>query len=238
MASEPGPGWWPESVSALIEVQRRLAMAAVEVGWRPGGRPPAVAGVFAVGPRGVGGSGRAGDPGWAAAVVRAGSCTLATATVRGRLHAPYVPGLLALREGPLLERALRALPRTPEVVLVDATGRDHPRRAGLALHLGAAMGLPSIGVTDRTLVAVAPDPGPEAGAVVEVRLDGELVGYRLRARAGVRPIVVHAGWQVSAEVALEVVRGLIRGARTPEPLRQARRLARTLRADDGGAPGA
>ncbi|HZV51124.1 MAG TPA: endonuclease V [Candidatus Dormibacteraeota bacterium] len=224
------------SVSALIELQRELA-AAPGVPWRPEGRPPAVAGVFVVGPRGVGGTGRAGDPGWAAAAVLAGPRLLATVAVRGRLGAPYAPGLLALREGPLLERALRALPRAPEVVLVDATGRDHPRRAGLALHLGAAVGLPSVGVTDRPLVATAPDPGPEAGAATELRLDGELVGYRLRARAGARPIVVHAGWRVSPQVALEVVRDLVRGARTPEPLRQARHLARTLRAREGGGDG-
>jgi deoxyribonuclease V len=217
MASEPDPGWWPESASALTELQRQLAVRAVETSWQPGDRPPRVAGVFAVGPRWRSGSGGAGDPGWAAAVVQVGPCTLAAVTVRGCLGAPYAPGLLALREGRLLEQALQALPQAPEVVLVDATGRDHPRRAGLALHLGAAMGLPSIGVTDRTLVAIAPDPGPETGAVAEVRLDGDLVGYRFRPRAGVRPIVVHAGWWVSAEVALEVVRGLIRDARTPYP---------------------
>src|SRR5579884_1144544 len=237
MAEASASRWWPGSAPALVELQRELA-AAVAAPWRPGDRPPAVAGVFVVGPRGAVGSGRAGDPGWAAAVVLAGPRTLAVATVRGRLGAPYAPGLLALREGPLLERALRALPLVPELVLADATGRDHPRGAGLTLHLGAVMGLPSVGVTDRPLVATAPDPGPEVGAAAELRLDGRLVGYRLRSRAGARPIVVHAGWRVSPEVALEVVRGLLRGARTPEPLRQARRLARTLRARDGSPEGA
>jgi deoxyribonuclease V len=63
----------------------------------------------------------------------------------GPAGGPYLPALLTLREGPLLEQAVRALPITPEVLVVNATGRDHPRRAGLALHLGAVLGLPSVG---------------------------------------------------------------------------------------------
>ncbi|HEY8236284.1 MAG TPA: endonuclease V, partial [Gaiellaceae bacterium] len=65
----------------------------------------------------------------------------------------YEPGLLALREGPVLETAVRALTARPDALLVDATGRDHPRRAGLALQLGAILDLPSVGVTHRPLLA-------------------------------------------------------------------------------------
>src|SRR5690606_2014026 len=74
---------------------------------------------------------------------------LASLVLPGAPGAPYVPGRLALREGPLLDAAVRALPRRPDVLLVHAAGRDHPRRAGLALMLGAALELPSIGVTAR-----------------------------------------------------------------------------------------
>ena len=74
-------------------------------------------------------------------------------TISGLAGGPYLPALLALREGPLLEQAVRALPIVPEVLIVNATGRDHPRRAGLALHLGAVLGLPTVGVTTRPLVA-------------------------------------------------------------------------------------
>jgi deoxyribonuclease V len=68
-----------------------------------------------------------------------------TAVVRGKAGGPYQPGLLALREGRLLEAAVRALPGKPQVVIAKATGRDHPRGAGLALHLGAVLDLPSVG---------------------------------------------------------------------------------------------
>jgi hypothetical protein len=84
--------------------------------------------------------------------------------------------LLALREGPLLEQAVRALPTTPEVLLVNATGRDYPRRAGLALHLGAVLGLPTVRVTVRPLVAEGSRPADRRGAMAPLRLGGEVVG--------------------------------------------------------------
>ena len=89
----------------------------------------------------------------------AGRCS---AVVSGAASARYEQGLLALREGPLLEAALRALPELPHVVMTNASGRDHPRTAGLAVHLGAALELPSVGATDRPLLATGPEPGPNA----------------------------------------------------------------------------
>jgi len=146
-----------------------------------------------------------------------------------RFDAPFVPGLLALREGRLLQQAVRQLKNPPDVLIVNATGRDHPRRAGLAVHLGAACGLPTIGATDRPLIAVGAEPGSEAGAATELRLEGELVGYRLRTHAGARAVVVHAGWRTDAETARTVVLSVTGRGRTPEPLGEARRLARTSR---------
>ncbi|HEX9376922.1 MAG TPA: endonuclease V [Actinomycetota bacterium] len=77
-----------------------------------------------------------------------------------------------MQRGPLLESALRALKAVPDVVLVNATGRDHPRRAGLALHLGAALDLPTVGVTERPLMATAGEPGPDPGAASPGPLPG------------------------------------------------------------------
>jgi deoxyribonuclease V len=151
--------------------------------------------------------------------------------VSGRAAAPYEPGLLALREGPLLEAAVRALPEPPQVVLANATGRDHPRGAGLALHLGAALELPSVGVTDRPLLATGSDPGPERGATSPLTLDDSEVARRLRSRARARPIVVHSGWRTDLDTAVSVALASTRRARTPEPLRRARRAARQARAD-------
>ena len=174
--------------------------------------------------RGGSGPGHAGDPAWAAACVGEESVVVA-----GRAGAPYEPGLLALREGPLLEAAVRALPAAPDVLLVDATGRDHPRRGGLALHLGAVLDLPTVGVTHRPLVAEGEWPADERGARSTLLLETELVGYWLRTRAGTRPLAVHAAWRTEPDTAAEVVLSTSR-LRTPEPLRQARRCAREARA--------
>jgi deoxyribonuclease V len=157
------------------------------------------------------------------------------AVVAGSFAAPYVPGYLALRQLPLLERAVRALSAAPDVLLVDATGRDHPRRAGLALHPGAILDLPTIGVTDRPLVATAGAPGPRRGDRAELRLGGELVGFSLRTREGVRPVCVSAGWRTDVETAAVLALTLSGGERTPGPLRAARQRAREARSRGGRA---
>jgi deoxyribonuclease V len=107
--------------------------------------------------------------------------------VAGRAGAPYEPGLLALREGALLEAAVGTLAEPPDVVFVDATGRDHPRRVGLALHLGAVLDLPTVGVTHRPFVAEGAWPPDERGARSPLLLDDELAGYWLRTRPGDEP---------------------------------------------------
>jgi deoxyribonuclease V len=128
---------------------------------------------------------------------------------------------------------VRALDECPDVLLVDATGRDHPRRAGLALHLGAVLELPSIGVTHRPLVAGGEWPADDSGAASPLVVDGEVVGYWVRTRRGIRPLAVHAGWRTTADTAAALVMRFTR-ARTPEPLRQARRLAREARSRSSG----
>jgi deoxyribonuclease V len=223
---------WPKTPEDLVRVQHELAGRRPSP-WRPEGPRPLIAGCFVSFPRGKSGAGHAGDPGWAGAALMHGDRGLVgTAVVRGEAGAPYEPGLLALREGPLLEAALRALPREPEVVIADATARDHPRAAGLALHLGAVLDLPSVGVTHRPLHATGAEPGPERWAAGPLLLEGEEVARFLRTRAGTRALVVHAGWRVDLDTAVSVVRAAVRRARTPEPLRLARREARRARAID------
>jgi deoxyribonuclease V len=165
--------------------------------------------------------------------VLSGRTLLARRVVVGEARAPYEPGMLARREGPLLEDVVRALAVAPDVLLVDATGRDHPRRAGLALHLGAALAMPSVGVTHRPLLARGEWPDAAGGSAAPLVLDGELVGRWLRTRAGARPVAVHCAWRTSVDVAVEVVMAASQGRRTPEPLRIARRLAREARAASG-----
>jgi deoxyribonuclease V len=214
---------WPSVADELIREQEELARASptpfrstVSV---------ALAGCFVCFVRGGSGPGAAGDPGWAGAAL---GCE--TAVAAGAAGAAYVPGLLALREGPLLERAVRSLPAIPETLLVNATGRDHPRRAGVAVHLGAVLDLPSVGVTHRPLLARGEWPADEPGARTPLLLEGELVGFWLRTRAGTRPLAVHAGWRTDPEVAVELVLAACAGRRTPEPIRRARRAARIARA--------
>jgi len=220
---------WPADTDSLISLQVSLAAAPM---------PPfgfdlsaSVGGCYVCFARGGAGPGAAGDPAWAAAALtRKGRRQSAAVVVTGAAGGPYLPGLLAVREGALLEAAVRALPFPPQVLLVDATGRDHPRRAGLALHLGAALDLPTVGVTHRPLLATGDWPGPERGAASPLLLDGDLVGYWLRTRPGARPLAVHAGWQTDPDRAVEVVLAATRRPRTPEPLRAARRAARRARA--------
>ena len=192
--------------------------------WRPeaGLR---VAGCFVCSARGKAGPGTAGEPAWAAAATET-----AVAVVTGETGAPYEAGLLALREGRLLEEAVRALPDRPDVLLVDATGRDHPRRFGLALHLGAVLGPPTVGVTHRPLLARGTWPADERGATTPLVLEGETVGAWVRTRAGTRPLAVHAAWRVDVATAIDVVLAATVTWRTPEPLRRARTAAREARA--------
>lgn len=226
---------WPTTETALAALQTELA-EATPWPWSPTGG--AVLGAsYVCFARGAPSPGAAGDPGWAAAALKRPGRRAVTAVVAGPAGAAYRPGLLALREGPLRAAALGALAALPDVVLVDATGRDHPRRAGLALHLGAVLGVPTVGVTDRPLVAAGAWPADRRGAAAPLLAAGELVGYWLRTRPGVRPLAVHAAWRTDAESAVEIVLAAARRARTPQPLREARRAARAARGARGQSSG-
>jgi deoxyribonuclease V len=239
MRAESELGWvvWPEDAAELEELQRRLAAAAAAMPpWLPSpDRPWTIGAVYCAHRRGEPGPGVAGEALWLGAALMRGETVLSRAALRAKTGSGYIPGLLALREGAALEAAARALRPVPDVLLVDATGRDHPRACGLALHLGARLGIPTVGVTDRPLVARGPAPDAKCDSSAELRLDGIVVGYQLRSAAGTRPICVHSGWRTTPETALAAGRLAARGHRTPEPLREARRIARTLRDEDAHA---
>jgi deoxyribonuclease V len=226
---------WPTTPAELEQKQRELG-ALIPTAWEPGPGHLAIGGCFVCFQRGVSGAGAAGEPAWAAAVVMIGSRVEAQAVVEGVAGASYEAGLLALREGPLLESAVRALPTLPDVLLVDATGRDHPRRCGLAFQLGAVLAMPTVGVTHRPLCAGGAWPVDELGAAAPLTLDDSVVGFWVVSKQGTRPLAVHAAWRTSPEVARDVFLRAVAGARTPEPLRRARQLARQARhaATSGG----
>lgn len=227
---------WPPDAESLRDVQYELGRLVPEL-WRP---PPGgllIGGCWVCFPRGLRGRGSAGDAAWAAAVVMRGGQVVAEQVRRGRAGAPYSPGLLALRLGPLMEEAVSALTTRPDVLLVDATARDHRRRGGLALHLGWELDLPTVGITHRPLLAHGDPPADTRGATSPLSVDDEVVACWMRTRAGVRPVVVHPGWRVDLDTAVEIVGGTTGLRRTPEPLRRARRLARVARQQDPAVGG-
>ena len=226
---------WPEDADALVARQRELAGLTPE-SWRPPIGGLCVGGCWVCFARGYSGPGDAGDAAHAAAVVVCDGQLVDLAVRRGVAGAPYTPGLLALRLGRLLDDVTRTLTWTPDVLLVDGTGRDHPRRAGLALHLGAELDLPTIGVTHRPLAAEGAWPGEHRGASSPVRIGDDVVAAWVRTRADARPLVVHPGWRVGLDAAVELVLASSTGRRTPEPLRLARRLARESRTEDVESP--
>jgi deoxyribonuclease V len=219
---------WPATADELTQLQHALGELTPEP-WQPPATVLRIGACFVCFER-VHGAGAVGDRGFAGAAVTYRRRLLAGVSSSGSADGPYLPILLALREGPLLEQAVRALPTTPEVLLVNASGRDHPRRAGLALHLGAVLGLPTVGVATRPLLAQGAWPADHRGATAPLVLAGKVVGCWVRTRPGAKPVAVHAGWQTDVQVAVQVVLAGTRRARTPEPLRRARTLARTLRA--------
>ncbi len=226
---------WPQTAGDLEALQAEAGRAQPEPSFGPGAQACrrgeiTVAGCFIC----FAPCGRA----FAGAALLRGRSVLARALAHGRVTTPYQAGLLALREGAALERAVRSLPEPPDVLLVNATGLDHPRRFGLASHLGMVLGLPSAGVTDRPLLAAGDWPAGARGAHAPLWLDGEVVAAWVRTRAGARPVVAHAGWQTSVEAAIAIVNAAARRARTPEPLRRAREVARRARNAAMSAPGA
>jgi deoxyribonuclease V len=143
---------------------------------------------------------------------------------------PYVPGLLSFREVPALLAALAELPTLPDLLLVDGQGTAHPRRCGLACHLGLLTGLPAIGVAKSRLLGTHGDLPPERGAWVPLCDHGETIGAVLRTRAGVRPLYVSPGHRVSLATALALVLAATPRYRLPVTTRLAHRLA------SGGKP--
>lgn len=243
---------WPDAEEDLIQLQRTIAglraSAVTSSLWQATG-PAAVGGCFVA----FADLTPEGERAWAAAVVwraqgenprsadralrrqsglpRQAQDVDAQTVVSGVVSPSYSPGLLALRQGRLLDEAVRSLPTPPDVLLVDATGLDHPRRAGLAVHLGAALGLPTVGVTHRSLLAHGELPESVRGARSAVFLDDEVVGYWVTTRTHARPVLAHAGWRTTAETAADLVLvASTEGARTPVPIQEARRVAREARA--------
>ena len=138
---------------------------------------------------------------------------------------PYIPGLLSFRELPAILAALQRLPTPPDLVLCDGQGRAHPRRFGIACHLGVTTGLATIGVGKSRLCGQHGEPGPRKGSAVDLVDGEEVVGRVLRSRDRVRPLDISVGHRVSLQTAVDLVLDCTPRYRLPEPVRRADRLA-------------
>ena len=143
----------------------------------------------------------------------------------GEAAFPYIPGLLAFRESPLVLEAFSRVSRSPDLLLVDGQGIAHPRRMGLACHLGIYLDIPSIGYAKSRLYGRHTEPGLEKGSWADLVGDNQIIGSVLRTKSGIRPLYVSPGHLVGIEAARDWTLKCCRGYRVPEPTRLAHQLA-------------
>jgi deoxyribonuclease V len=146
-------------------------------------------------------------------------------TVTDRIDFPYVPGLLSFREMPLLLAAFDKIELTPDLVLVDGQGIAHPRRIGIASHLGIWLGVPTIGCAKSRLCGEHDIPDNEAGSYTELLDNGEVIGAVLRTKNNVKPLYISIGHMIDLAAAIRYVIACCRGYRLPEPTRLAHQAA-------------
>lgn len=162
-----------------------------------------------------------------AVVLRRGDlAVLDQAVVRGTSDFPYVPGLLAFRELPLLLKAIEELQVTPDLYVCDGYGLTHPRRFGLACHLGVVLDAPAIGVAKSPPHLPVDAPGPLRGQWSPITAGEETVGCALRTQDGVKPVYVSVGHRSTLETARGLVLEFAPRYRLPEPIRAADQLGR------------
>ncbi|NWF78240.1 MAG: deoxyribonuclease V [Chloroflexi bacterium] len=140
---------------------------------------------------------------------------------QGKITFPYIPGLLSFRESPLIMAACEKLCNVPDLILVDGQGIAHPRRFGLASHVGLFLDLPTIGCAKSILCGQHQPVEEEAGSHAELLDNGELIGAALRTKSGMKPIYVSVGHKIDLMSALQWVLKCCRGYRLPEPTRLA-----------------
>ncbi len=142
-----------------------------------------------------------------------------------RIRFPYIPGLLSFREIPVILKAMERLKNFPDVLMVDGQGIAHPRRLGIASHLGLCLDLPSIGCAKTRLIGTFDKVGEEKGAFTPLLMGEEIVGVVLRTKKRVKPLFVSPGYKMDLEGGRDLVLAFCQNFRLPEPIRQAHLLA-------------
>jgi deoxyribonuclease V len=196
---------WTDKVEAADRLPPRIrVVAGVDVGFEDAGRVSRAA---------------------VAALSFPSLAPLDQAVARLPTRFPYIPGLLSFRELPVVLEALSHLAVQPDVILCDGQGRAHPRRFGIACHLGVLLDLPTVGVGKTRLVGRHDEPGPDKGDWTPLLDDGEVIGAVLRTRAGVSPLYISVGHRVSLDTAIALTLACLTRYRLPETTRAAHRLA-------------
>jgi deoxyribonuclease V len=134
---------------------------------------------------------------------------------------PYIPGLLAFREAPVLLKAFDALKHEPDVIIFDGQGIAHPRRLGIATHMGLLLDKPSIGCAKSRLIGRFEEPGTRAGEYSPLEDSGEVVGAVLRTRDNVNPVFISPGHKIDLSLSIKIIMKCVDGYRIPKPTREA-----------------
>lgn len=171
-----------------------------------------------------------------AAVVLVDAATGEVRQVAGaesRVRFPYVPGLLSFRELPVLAAAFDRLSERPDLVICDGQGIAHPRRFGLACHIGVIYDVPAIGCAKTLLTGTAEEPGFARGSYASLMHEGRTVGAVLRTQDGVKPVYVSPGHRVSVDTACRWTLALCTRYRLPDPVRLADQVVGRMKRQAG-----
>ncbi|UCE98525.1 MAG: deoxyribonuclease V [Dehalococcoidia bacterium] len=142
-------------------------------------------------------------------------------TIQGELEMPYIPGFLSFRESPLILTVCSKLKTTPDLMIVDGQGIAHPRKMGIASHIGLILDKPTIGCAKSRLYGHCSTPGEEVGSYTKIVDNNETIGATLRTKRGVKPLYVSVGHKINLKNAIFWVLQCCRNYRLPEPTRLA-----------------
>lgn len=146
-----------------------------------------------------------------------------------KVRFPYIPGLLTFREGPVLLKAFEKIENEPDVIIFDGQGIAHPRRMGIATHLGILLDKPSIGCAKSVLTGKYLSPEMGKGMYTLLKDEGEVIGAALRTKEGTNPVFISPGYKIDLMTSIKIALRCCGGYRLPEPVRQAHILVNKLK---------